>query len=81
MSEDIQKKTTSKRYEVTTIFEGHSESTYLIRRKGAEKLFEEKKEQFKTNKDIKEITFSIMTMKNDDIKTELLERVKREEIL
>lgn len=81
MSEDTQKKTTSKRYEVKTIFEGHSESTYLIRRKGAEKLFEEKKEQFKTNKDIKEITFSIMTMKNDDIKTELLERVKREEIL
>lgn len=47
MSEDTQKKTTSKRYEVTTIFEGHSESTYLIRRKGAEKLFKKKRNNSK----------------------------------
>ena len=81
MTEETQKKRINKRYEVATIFEDYSESTYLIRRKGAEKLFEEKKQDFKKNKKIKKVLFNEVSLKDEEIITIPLERIEREENL
>lgn len=81
MIEDTKKKRTNKRYEVATIFEDYSEITYLIRRKGAEQLFEEKEQDFKKNKEIKKVLFNELSFKDEENITIPLERIEREENL
>ena len=40
---------------------------------------EEKKKEFETNKEMKEISFNRVSFKNDDFITETLEKIEREE--
>jgi hypothetical protein len=79
MIEETKTRKNTKRYEVSIVYEDYSESTYLIRRKGAEKLFEEKKQDFQKNKEIKKILFNEVSMKDEEIITIPLERIEREE--
>ncbi len=67
------------RFEIETIFESHSESLNLINEKEARRQFEEKKKEFETNKEMKEISFNRVSFKNDDFITETLEKIEREE--
>lgn len=67
------------RFEIETIFESHSESHNLINEKEARRQFEEKKKEFETNKEMKEISFNRVSFKNDDFITETLEKIEREE--
>ena len=67
-----------KRYEIETIFDSHSESLNLINEKEAKRQFEEKKKEFETNEEIKEISFNVATLKNNDYTTETIEKIERE---
>lgn len=69
----------SSRYEVATYYEDYSESTYFVRMNGAKKIFDEKKEDFKQNKSIKKILFNEVILKNNEIITEPIEKIERED--
>jgi hypothetical protein len=66
-----------RKFEIETIFDSHSESHYVRMKKEADKIFNERKEEFKTNEEIKEITLNLVTLKDDEIIKEPLERVER----
>ena len=68
-----------RKFEIETIFDSHSESLNLINEKEARRQFEEKKKEFETNKEMKEISFNRVSFKNDDFITETLEKIEREE--
>ena len=67
-----------KRYSIDTTFDSHSESLNLINEKEAKRQFEEKKKEFETNEEIKEISFNVLTWKKDDYITETIEKIERE---
>ena len=70
--------TPKERYSIDTTFDSHSESLNLINKKEAMRQFEEKKKEFETNEEMKELSFNIVTMKNDELITETIEKIERE---
>lgn len=70
--------TPKERYSIDTTFETHSESLNLLNKKEAMRQFEEKKKEFETNEEMKELSFNIVTMKNDELITETIEKIERE---
>ena len=66
-----------RKFEIETIYKDHLESSSLRTKKEADKLFEEKKEEFKTNEEIKEISLFLVTLYDDKISKEPFERVER----
>lgn len=66
-----------RKFEIKKNFETHSESHFVRTRKEANKIFEEAKEQFKEDKTMKEISFNLVTLIDEEIKREPLERIER----
>lgn len=66
-----------RKFEIETIFETHSESHFVRMNKEAQRIFEEKKKEFETNEEIKRISLNLVTLKDDELIKEPLERVER----
>lgn len=66
-----------RKFEIETIFETHSESHFVRMNKEAQRIFEEKKKEFETNEKIQRISLNLVTLKDDEISKEPLERVER----
>ena len=66
-----------RKFEIETIFETHSESHFVRMNKEVQRIFEEKKKEFETNEEIQRISLNLVTLKDDELIKEPLERVER----